>query len=65
MTIDDDLRTGLASIGYNMTARDGYMSAVTSVSNLLGYTEASGDPRKEGTGAVVEMSEVEKDVEEE
>ena len=48
-----------------MTARDGYMSAVTSVSNLLGYTEASGDPRKEGTGAVVEMSEVEKDVEEE
>lgn len=46
-----------------MTARVGYMSAVTSVSNLLGHTEAAGDPRKEGTGAVVDQSDV--DVEQE
>jgi len=65
LTVNSELINGLSSIGYNMTARDGYMSAVTSVSNLLGHTEASGDPRKEGTGAVVDQSEVELDVEQE
>ena len=52
-----DLVDALERIGYRMRERRGAMCVVTSVSNLREQTEAEGDPRKEGTGRVVETAD--------
>ncbi|KAL5255051.1 hypothetical protein ACHWQZ_G014473 [Mnemiopsis leidyi] len=51
--MEEDIVEGLRDSGYNMVVLDGYNSVVTSVSNLGGAIEASGDPRKGGTGRIV------------
>ena len=51
--LDLTVEAGLSDLGYNMTAREGVTSVVTSVSKLLDKTEAAGDPRKHGTGIVI------------
>ena len=52
--LDPEIETGLSNLGYNMTGIKGVRSVVTSVSKLLGITEAAGDPRKKGTGIVID-----------
>ena len=51
--IDPSALDGLRYLEYNMTAKEGVTSVVTSVSKLLEETEAAGDPRKQGTGIVI------------
>ena len=51
--MDEELVEGLRNAGYNMVVLNGYNSVVTSVSNLGESIEASGDPRKGGTGRIV------------
>ena len=41
-SVDKQLTEELNDLGYNMTLKDGYMSIVTSVSNLRGFAEAEG-----------------------
>ena len=52
--LDPTIKDGLTDLGYNMTAWERGMSAVTSVSRLSGNIEAAGDPRKGGTGIVID-----------
>jgi len=53
--LDETLLEELRDMGYNMVENDGIMSCVSSVSNLRGFAEASGDPRKQGSGRVIRM----------
>ena len=51
---DTTLIEELKEMGYNMVEHNGIMSCINSVSSLRrGKTEASGDPRKKGSGRVV------------
>ena len=52
---DEKLLEELRKMGYNMVENRGIMSAVSSVSSLKEETEASGDPRKQGSGRVIRV----------